>query len=151
LGAIGFQTLYYYPQLPPVVASHFDGAGRPNGWSSRVSFFMIYWGISGLMVFAFYGLPVLLRRLPVSLINVPNREYWLAPERRAESLDALAGQMHWFGNAALILIVITFQLAIRANLGWEFQSGAMWVVLLGFLTFVGAWISRLYRRFAKPN
>ena len=36
------QSVFYYPQLPAVVASHFDGAGIANGWSSRNVFFTVY-------------------------------------------------------------------------------------------------------------
>ncbi len=151
-GGIGFQSLAYYPQLPPVVASHFNAAGTPNGWQSKEMFFGIYWGVSTLMTIAFYVLPVLLRRLPVSLINLPNREYWLAPERRQKSMASLAVYMHWFGNAIIGLLAGTFQLAIQANLRRQnLPSDAMWALLAGFLIFTGAWMVRLYRRFAKPG
>jgi hypothetical protein len=149
---IGLQSLAYYPQLPPVVASHFDAAGTPNGWQSKAMFFGIYWGVSLLMTLAFYALPVLLRRLPVAVINLPHRDYWLAPERRQESLASLAVYMHWFGNAMIGLLLVTFELAIEANLRRQnLPPDAMWALLAGFLIFTGAWLVRLYRRFARPG
>jgi hypothetical protein len=97
-------------------------------------------------------LPVLLRRLPVSLISMPNRDYWLAPERRQQSLAALAVYLHWFGNANIGLLAGTFQLAIQANLRRQnLPSDAMWTLLAGFLLFTGAWLVHLYRHFAKPG
>ena len=51
------QTLYYYPQLPEVVASHWDGLGAPNGWSSRFGFFGVYLGIVILLAGVFIYLP----------------------------------------------------------------------------------------------
>jgi len=151
-GGIGFQSLAYYAQLPPVVASHFDAAGQPNGWQSKEMFFGIYGGVSTLMTLGFYALPVLLRRLPVSLISMPNRDYWLAPDRRQESLAALAVYLHWFGNAIIGLLVATFQLAIQANLRQQnLPAESMWTLLAAFLLFTVTWLVRLYRRFAKPG
>src|SRR5580765_8847227 len=94
---IALQCLAYYGQLPPTLASHFDGAGRPNGWSSKVSFFESYLFLAVLMTFLFFWLPRLLRRIPPALINVPNREYWLVPERKGQALDLLEQEMGWFG------------------------------------------------------
>lgn len=42
-------TLALYPSLPDVLATHFDGAGEPNGWSSRTSFTLLYLGLGLLM------------------------------------------------------------------------------------------------------
>ncbi len=39
------QTVYYYPRVPQVVASHFDGTGVPNAWSGRDGFFALYLGM----------------------------------------------------------------------------------------------------------
>jgi uncharacterized membrane protein len=37
--AVGvLQSIYYYPRMPEVVASHFDGLGAANGWSSKNGF-----------------------------------------------------------------------------------------------------------------
>jgi uncharacterized membrane protein len=37
LSAAVVQLAWAYPQLPELVATHFDGAGRPNGWMRRDS------------------------------------------------------------------------------------------------------------------
>ena len=39
LGLIAAQCGFYGPQMPSTMASHFDGHGEPNGWSSRAAFF----------------------------------------------------------------------------------------------------------------
>lgn len=33
---------HYYPQMPDVVASHFDGQGTPNDYTSRDGFFVVF-------------------------------------------------------------------------------------------------------------
>src|SRR5262245_40603264 len=75
--------------MPEVVATHYDGAGNPNGWMSRTGMVGFHLGMLGVTALAFVGLPVALRRMSSTLINIPNREYWLAPERRAATLAAL--------------------------------------------------------------
>lgn len=150
LGAVALQCLYYFPLLPATVSSHFDGGGRPNGWSSKQAFYTLYLFIVGLMTFCFFLLPRLLRHVPSSLINLPNREYWLVPERKTEALAMLEEEMGWFGIAILLLLIWTLQLAINANLpgGGALRSDVMLMLIGGFFAFTIVWVIRLYRRFA---
>jgi uncharacterized membrane protein len=152
-GAVALQCLYYFPLLPEAVASHFDGAGRPNGWSSKQGFIALHLSIAGLMTFVFFVLPRLLRRIRPSLINLPNREYWLIPERKEQALAMLDEEMGWFGIAILMMIISTTQLAINANLagGDNLRSETMWMLLGGFFAFTVVWLIRLYRRFRVPS
>jgi uncharacterized membrane protein len=41
LGIVVLEAIVYYPQLPAQLASHFDAAGRPNGWSSNSGYFAL--------------------------------------------------------------------------------------------------------------
>ena len=105
------------------------------------------------MTFSFFVLPKLLRNVRSSLVNLPHRDYWLAPERREKAFAMLSEEMAWFGNAILAMMIYTFQLAIEANLPGRggFRSDDMWVLLVGFFAFTGIWLLRLYRRFAVPR
>ena len=146
------QCLYYYPLLPETVASHFDGTGRPNGWSSKQSFYALYLILAGVMSFVFFVLPKLLHRIPASLINIPHREYWLTPQGKEQALAMLEQEMGWFGIAILIVIILTIQFAINANLEADggMRAGQMWILVGGFFVFTGIWLVRLYRRFRLP-
>jgi uncharacterized membrane protein len=75
------QFTYYYPRLPEMVASHFDGEGRPNGCMPKNEFFKMFAVITALIIGIFLLLPKLIKRVPPSMINLPNKDYWLAPER----------------------------------------------------------------------
>ena len=147
------QTIYYYPRLPMVVAQHYSASGQPNGWAPREFFFVFSWllllGLSAIFTLA----PRLLRRLPVSMINLPNRGYWLAPERKDASLRFLEEEMQWMGVLTVAFIVVVLHLAIRANLDPEHRlDNSVFVALLvGFLVATVAWIARLYRRFPSPD
>ncbi len=147
------QTMYYYPRLPAVVAQHFGGAGQPNGWAPREFFFIFSWilllGLSAIFMFS----QRLLRRIPTSMINLPHREHWLAPERKDESLRFLQEAMQWMGVLTVAFIVLVLHLAIRANLNAEHRlDNGMFVTLLaGFLISTVVWMIRLYRRFPNPS
>ncbi|HET8577739.1 MAG TPA: DUF1648 domain-containing protein [Methylomirabilota bacterium] len=148
---VALQIAYFYPQLPETVASHFDAAGRPNGWAPKGAFLGLYAAVVGLMVGLFLIVPVLLARLPVALINLPNKDYWLAAERREQTWTTIQLHLLTLGNATVALVLIIFQLAIRANLSRSPSlSPVVWILLAAFLGFAVAWTVRFLRAFRLP-
>lgn len=150
--AAAAQIAWYYPQLPETMASHFDGAGRPDAWMSKDGFFLLYAGMVALQLAIFGGALALLRRVPDRLFNLPHRDYWLAPERRDRTLDYLESWGLWFGCAVLALLLGIFQLAIGSNLSQQGLPVAAVQVLLGaFLVFSSVASVRLLLHFARPR
>jgi uncharacterized membrane protein len=135
LGIALLQGLIYYPQLPDRLASHFDAAGYPNGWSSKSAYFALQAFILLVATVCFAALPAWLQRAPTRLINLPNKDYWLAPERRAATLARLASTLTWFGCAALALTLTVTSLVIRVNLsrGSALPAATMWALLGTFV------------------
>jgi serine/threonine-protein kinase len=117
LGMIVLQALFYYPQLPAQVASHFDAGGRPNGWSSKSAYFALHTFIVLIVAICFAALPAWLEHAPARLVNLPNKDYWLAPERRAATMARVASALTWFGCVGLIFILVVTSLVIDFNLG----------------------------------
>lgn len=142
--------IYYYPQLPEQVASHFDARGEPNDWMPRGIFFGVYWGMAGVVALTFLGLPLLLERLPDKLINLPRKDYWLAPERRAETVAYMRREFLWPGCATLIFVIGVFHLAIEANLAAtpRLSRWAAWLIV-GYVAFMLLWAGRLLFHFWK--
>ncbi len=89
---------------PSRVPSHFDAAGRPNAWSSRDEFFMLQVGVTLGVAALFIGIPWLLKSTPTNLINLPNKGYWLAPERREETMDRLVSYLVFSAGWTVALI-----------------------------------------------
>jgi len=141
----------YYAQLPDVVASHFNGRGVPNGWQTKSAFFGVFIGVTVLAAVVGFGIPRIVATLPPQLINLPNRRYWLAPEHLAETLKFLNTYFAWFGCAALLIMILTFDYAIQSNLHPDNRPDVsrMWYTLAGFLAFVVVWIERMFTRFNR--
>src|SRR5579864_538570 len=81
------QYLYYAPRLPEIVASHFGISGVANGWQTKTAFFGIEVAMILLATVISFGVPRLIEAMPVSLINLPNKEFWLGSERREDTLS----------------------------------------------------------------
>jgi len=129
------QVLVYYPQLPDHMASHFNGAGQPNGWSSKAFFFGLTGFVLVLLTALFAVLPAWIQRMPARLINLPNKDYWLAPERQEATMASVAAALTWFGCAAVIFLNAATWLVIRFNLDRDpaLPSPPMWALIAGFL------------------
>ncbi len=82
LAALAGQGAVCYPRMPSVMATHFDGTGRANGWMTVPVAIGFECAIVAVLLLAFVGLPRLLSRLDPSLINLPNKGHRLAPARR---------------------------------------------------------------------
>lgn len=145
------QTAHYYPLLPATLASHSNGRGEPNGWSSMQAFLEIYWGLFLLTLLLPYWATKLI--VPVSLGNGPNREYWLAGERRQETLDFIRGRMGWLAGATLAFLIGTFELVFGANLDPRrgFSSSVLGVLLAVYLLFLLRWLFRSKPGLERPH
>jgi hypothetical protein len=145
--AIHFSRLY--PQLPAVMASHFNARGAADGWQTKDAFFRVYWGVTAIAAFLVFAVPALIAIVPPQLVNLPNKNYWLAPERIAEAHRYLRVWFAWFGCAVFGVIFIGCDDAVKFNLGNPQGLASLGYLLAGFGVFTVVWAARLFMRFAR--
>ena len=122
--------------------------GRADNWMSKRGFFIFEGVILLIIIFEFTLLPLLIEKMPDSLMNLPNKSHWLAPERRAHTFAVFREFFDWFSVMLLALFIIVNQLVFRANLYSEDLPGTlMWVVLGIFLLSVIIWLVKFIRYF----
>jgi uncharacterized membrane protein len=147
------QAAYYFPRMPEVMSSHYGAHGQPNGWMTRPAAMVFTFAVLGIEMVAFGVLPYFLRSIPPSLINVPNKQYWLAPERKEQGLSLVIDSMHWLGVAVVLFFLTMMEQVYRANLhpGQGLDSALFAAAVIGFMGAVVVWIVWLYQRMAVPK
>jgi uncharacterized membrane protein len=102
-------------QLPERVATHFNGGGEPNGLMSRSAnqMFMLAFGLAFPLVIVMLSYAT--RFLPRGLVNIPHRDYWLAPERRAETSNYLLHHSLWLACLAVCFVIGIQYSIVQAN------------------------------------
>lgn len=144
--------VWLYPQLPERLATKFGAGGGVTGWSTRAGWLTVQMVSLGLTAGLMVGLRFGLRWIPARFINLPHREFWLAPGRAEASLAALGDYVLTTGLGLLAFLVGLQHLAMRANLGPEPRlGGAFWVLLAGLLAVLGGGLVWLYWRFWRPG
>src|ERR1700722_14304625 len=141
-----------YGDLPAKVASHFDITGRPNGWMSRETCVGFTLGLGILMPAFIVGMMAGAGRIPVSFINLPHRDYWLAPERRQAALAILLRFSLWFACMNVLFVTGLHWLIVQANLSNQpphLSGPGIILVAGGFLAGTGVWVRLLTRHFSK--
>lgn len=148
-----WQYAYYSPRLPEVMASHFAGNGAVNGWQSKPAFFGVELVIVVLAAVVGFGIPRILGAMPVSLINLPNKEFWFSAERRDETLSYMRSSAAWFGCALLAFLLFVMELAFRANLQTppRFDNAAFLPALLAFIGFDTIVLLRMMLHFSNTQ
>src|SRR5579864_1992484 len=92
------------PSLPPLVASHFDGAGFPTAHMTREFYTEFVFGMGvGFPIAMVALLSVVYSR--ASDMKLPNRDYWLAPEHIAQTRTLLVSHAVWFGCLMVAMVV----------------------------------------------
>lgn len=146
----GASLVWSAEELPAKVASHFDGDGKPNGWMARDDYLRAMAAVGVLMPLFLLGIGLSMRVLPASSINLPRREYWLAPERRAETTRYLARHMAWLACCVTAFFIAINWLAIEGNRQAPPRlSNVVWMFLALFLIAVTVWIVVLIVHFSK--
>lgn len=144
------QTARHHATLPEQVATHFDVHGQPDDWMSRDAHAAFQAGLAIFIATVFGGMARFINRLPARFINVPHREYWFAPERRAASLQAVAALLNTIGCATLGFFMFIFHHVHRANLsGGRLELELMPLIIGQFLLIIGLVVIGLFR-FRRP-
>lgn len=137
--------------LPEKVATHFNAAGRADGWGARAEF-LWFFGMLGLLspllVPAIMGM---LRILPERWLNIPQKDYWMQPENRGEIGRFLFPASFWIAAANVLFVAGLFYLTVEANRQSPpvLNGGGILVLTGGFLLAVLVWVVYVVRFFTK--
>ncbi len=150
--AMALRVSAVWGALPSHLASHFGPSGQANGFSDAPAFFVLYALIGTLTVGGLLASSLLIRALPDKLINLPNRDYWLAPERKARALSTLTRWSAWCAVWLTLLLCAVLELVLRANLAQGPLDNTLFVALLvTFMTGMLGGLVWLVRAFAVPS
>jgi hypothetical protein len=157
LSALCFFFLAYLltssAQMPERVATRFGMGGEPVGWMSRTGYvrFLALFGVGFSLLLP--GMFFVIRFIPAQFINIPHRNYWLAPERRAETYSYLLRHSFWLACLSIGFVIGLHYLTMEANRQSPVQlpMHLMWLVTGGFLAGTAIWIIPLVRRFRRPK
>jgi uncharacterized membrane protein len=137
--------------LPPVVASHFGSGGAANGFMGKGTYtaFMLAVVVAVPALIGFSG--QLVRVLPLQLVNLPNKQYWLAPQRKAATLESLSSLSVPFALALVVFLCFVHWLVVQANAVQpaRLPEGSLFVGLAVFGVATVLWLVVLFRRFGR--
>ena len=138
--------------LPQRIATHFGAAGLPNGFMTRGTYLVF-------MAVVVVGIPTLLsavigaaiHRSPES-VNIPHRDYWLAPSRREATADYLVSHTARLAAGAALLAMVLHFVLIHANSlsPPRLEGSSVWWPLGAAFAGVAFWAMGLWRRFQVP-
>ncbi len=151
LGLLAFMA-WSYPQFPERMASHFDAEGHANGWMARPYYFLLL----GSLPLFFGGLFWLIARAAEqfpALVKIPNRNFWLAPGRRAETAGRVLGQLLWLAVLLTLFFTVVHALTWRANLAVQqhLPAGGLLILVMGFFTVLIIWLINFVNQFADTT
>ena len=135
------------------MASHFGASGAANGWMTKPQFFTVYAAILLPALAVEFWVASKISRTNEAKINLPNKKYWLAPERRAATFAYFEKFFAWYGCAFLALEVFVMGLAIRANLDSppQLPAGPTVWALVAFALFNVIALAAMFRRFSASR
>lgn len=97
--------------LPDPFATHFNAANAPDRWLSHQQYWLVQALISVITPALLVILLSLSNRLPSYLINLPNKDYWLHPNRLADTQKKIIRFGWW-----MACIIIAFCIGMHYNL-----------------------------------
>ena len=138
--------------LPERVATHFDLSGQPNGWMSRSTHLVFIGGFGLVLPLVLVGVCFALRFAPDSSINIPNRAFWLAPERRAETIAFVFRHSLWLACGTVAFVTGVHLLIVQANRQTPVQLPLAPILAWAGCLIVGiaVWAGLMLRHFKRP-
>ena len=143
---------HYWPQLPEQLATHWGPSGEADDWMERGAFFQVFTSIAMPCVAAMVAVSFGVTALPPSLVNIPGRDYWLAPERRRETMAVVRVMLLEGTNGTVAFLLVVLWSILRANVDGHGELPPMffWALVSYFIAVV-VWTIALVVRFRRPT
>ena len=137
--------------LPERVASHFGANGMANGYMTRDGYrtFIVSFAL-GVPLLVVAVVALFPRAFP-GAINIPDRDYWMAPERREKTLGYLTGWACSLGSI-LALFIAAIHSAVRVANEYDpprLPSALLFILLAAFGVAMVVWIAALATHFRR--
>lgn len=139
-----------WSDLPKSLPMHFGENLKPDRMASGTQVFWMYVLLTVFQAMFFVLLVFVIRWLPVSLVNIPNREYWLTGERREETLRWMSTMLLSLGVATQLFMASLYYLTLQVGRGAkpDIYPEFLWTMGL-FLAVVLTAVFLSFRRFAR--
>lgn len=147
-----FEVVRIWNITPQQMAAHFNVQGNPDHFVSKAEFFGFQLQTMLIVVGTSLVPQLLLFILPVSFINMPNRDYWLSPERRDSTVDRLSSFAAAMFGIILLVIQVGFEISAYANLQMPilFNAKLMLMVMIASFVLIGGMLLQLTVSFRLP-
>ncbi|MEO7339176.1 MAG: hypothetical protein ABIV63_21580 [Caldimonas sp.] len=116
LGAGAIFVWWSSGPLPDIVASNFVADGVANGFMPRRRYVALMVALTVAVPSVLVSIGRLASHLPTEFVNHPNRQFRLAPERRAAILASLTSFGAWSGYGCLAFLCLLHWFVVQANL-----------------------------------
>jgi len=149
----GMDLLHYYGDLPDSIATHFNADGEATSWMTRDQFAKFHCGFVVFMSLIFPACGWLLTLVPHKYVNVPNKEYWMAPERAKQTITGMRWDFAWMGIAVGSGIIYVDNMVMDAALRNEhgINSADVMPVVYGMAGVAGFFLLRMMLKFRLPR
>lgn len=135
--------------LPEQLSTSFDFAGNARDSMGRTGFVVLSIAMLAGMAALFGGLATWLPSIPSAWVNLPEKEFWLAPERRVETMARLAVFLDVVGLAMCTMLALIFVAIGEHAIAGTDRFPSSWLaapILLVVVTIFGvAWLDRPFR------
>lgn len=130
--------IFFYNNLPDKVASHFNFRNEADAWMNKSSYIFFHYGLIIFFTLTFVGLAYIIPKLPKTLINIPNKDYWLNEKRKDFTFLILRTLLFHLATLCILLFIVVDYLVYNANINgtnklWSFS----WFVIIIFLFATG--------------
>jgi len=138
--------------MPARVAVHFGAHGLANGWQTRDGYALAMIVLIVALPLSLVALLAWLPRLGACFANLPNKDYWLAPERREGTFERLTRFAALLGVVLVVFLTAVHLIVVEANTSTRptLPTAPFIAVMLGFAVAMIAWVVALSYGFRRP-
>ena len=145
------ELFWAYSRLPERVHAHFPWWIHFGAEGSRWIFVAACGAIPILIALAALISIRMVKSQPEKFVQIPNRNYWMSPARREQTLDMIVSRIYLLGAVKFTADAIFIYAAVRANLAGvsELNPSLLFILGCGFVIAKVALAAQLFWRFQR--